>query len=175
MNYLTGLTLGISAGRQLHQFLRNRGFTLVHALPGRRRYAHKDLLHDPELALRWERQVQRIPGIQHITFNAVTGTVLVEYSCPDSHIDFLMEYLHQIHQAPDPGAPYSKLGMDIRGFFQKINSGIRENTGHRLDLSTLLAAWMAVSGLTKVWVQGQRPAGPQMLWWAYSLLCGRRL
>lgn len=174
MNYLTGLTLGLSAGRHLHRFLRSPGFTLMHSLPGRRRYAYKELLHNPELAARFERQVCMLPNIHRAQFNPGTGTALIEYSCPDSHIDLLMEYLHQLHQAPDPQAPYGQFGMQIRRAFRHMNYNVRSMTGHKLDLRTAFAAWLGLWGVNKIWQQGQRPTGPQMLWWAYSLLQGRR-
>lgn len=173
MTYLTGLALGISAGRKLHQLMAGGGFTLVHALPGRRRYQHDDLPDNQELALEWEQQLARVRGMKQVRVNAVTGTILLEYSCQEECIDLVLDYLQQLHNLPAANADYGKLGMNIRGLFRQIDRTLFTNTGRALDLRTVVALLMLVSGGAKIWNLGQRPSGPQMVWWAYSLLKGR--
>ena len=173
MTYLTGLALGISAGRKLHQLMAGGGFTLVHALPGRRRYQHEDLFNNQELALEWEQYLARIKGMQQVRVNTVTGTVLLEYSCQEEYIDLALDYLQQLHRLPEPNADYGQIGMNIRGLFRQLNRTLFNNTGRTLDLRTVTALAMLISGGLKIWNLGQRPAGPQLVWWAYSLLKGR--
>jgi len=173
MTYLTGLALGISAGRQLNELLSGTGFTLVHALSGRRRYRHEDLIHNPDLACQWERQLLGVQGIYRVQFTPLTGSVLIEYTCPDEHIDVVMSYLQQLHTMPDARSPYGKLGLDIQHLFRRLNRNIFQNTGRFLDLRTLLAVGLLIFGARKVWMLRQLPSGPQMVWWAYSLLRGR--
>lgn len=174
MSYLTGLALGISAGRQLNQLLRSDGFSLVHALPGRRRYQHEDLLHNQELALDWQRHLGGIKGISQVKISPETGSLLVEYTLPEEYLDLVMEYLEQLHRLPGPRADYGRLGMEIQRFFRRMNRTIFQNTATVLDLRTIMALLMLVRGGAKMWNLGQRPSGPQMIWWAYSLLKGRR-
>ncbi|WP_416184116.1 hypothetical protein [Megasphaera sp.] len=40
-------------------------------------------------------------------------------------------------------------------------------------MRTVAALLLTLRGLRKVVFMGQRPSGPQMLWWALSLLRGR--
>ena len=174
MTYLTGLALGISAGRQLNQLLRRDGFSLVHALPGRRRYRHEDLLQNKELALEWHRHLSSIKGISQVKMSPETGSLLVEYTLPEEHLDLVMEYLEQLHRLPGPRADYGRLGMDIQRIFRRMNRTIFQNTASTLDLRTITALLMLVRGGAKMWNLGQRPSGPQMIWWAYSLLKGRQ-
>ena len=173
MTYLTGLALGISAGGKLHQLLKGEGFSLVHALPGRRRYQHDDLLDNKKLAVEWEQHLTRVKGIRTVRVNPTTGSILVEYICQEECIELVMNYLDQLHKMPGPRADYGKLGMNIRSLCRRMNRNIFKNTGYTLDLRTALALIMLVCGGTKIWKLGQRPAGPQMVWWAYSLLKGR--
>jgi len=173
MTYLTGLALGISAGGKLHQLLKGEGFILVHALPGRRRYQHDDLLDNKKLAVEWEQHLTRVKGIRTVRVNPTTGSILVEYICQEECIELVMNYLDQLHKMPGPRADYGKLGMNIRSLCRRMNRNIFKNTGYTLDLRTALALIMLVCGGTKIWKLGQRPAGPQMVWWAYSLLKGR--
>jgi hypothetical protein len=173
MTYLTGLSLGISAGCKLHQLLAGEGFSLVHALPGRRRYRHADLQYNSELKTEWEQQLARVKGIHKVTITPETGSIVLEYTCREECIDLVMNYLEQLHRMPGLHAEYGKIGMNIRGMCQRVNRNIFSKTGHALDLRTILALLMLVGGGIKIWKSGQRPGGPQMVWWAYSLLRGR--
>ncbi|MDF2568852.1 MAG: hypothetical protein K0R55_456 [Sporomusa sp.] len=173
MTYLTGLTLGISAGRQLSQLMRGDGFSLVHALPGRRRYVHEDLHHNKELAVEWYRHLANVRGIVGVQVSPETGSVLVRYTVADEYIDLVMEHLEQLHKMPDPRSDYGKVGMDIQRFFRRLNRNVFKNTASTLDLRTVMALLMLLRGGAKMWNLGQRPSGPQMIWWAYSLLRGR--
>lgn len=173
MTYLTGLALGVSAGHKLHQLLQGGGFTLVHALPGRRRYRHDDLLYNKELALQWEQHFSRITGITQVKITPETGSILLSYTCTDEYLDLVINELNRRHKMPGPRANYGRLGMNIRDLSRQINRNIVKNTNYLLDLRTVLAFLMFVSGSAKMWTLGQRPSGPQMVWWAYSLLKGR--
>ena len=173
MNYFTGLALGVSAGRQLHGLFRDKGFQLIHAVPGRRRYQHDALQQDAELALRLENQLPKLPGLTKIRFTPETGTLLLEYTCTDYYIDALIQYLEQVIKIPPAHARYGKLGTDIRRCFRRMNQEIFATTNRNLDLRTLLALSFIFWGGSKMWTMGHRPTGPQMIWWAYSLLKGR--
>lgn len=172
MNYLTGVALGISAGRQLTQLIKEGGFSLVHTLPGRRRYMHDDLLQNKELAAEWQNHLASIKGIVKARVNPQTGTVLVEYSCPDEYIDLVMDYLDKLHNMPGSRSEYGKLGIDIRRFGQRLNRSLFRKSDSILDLRTVTALGMLLAGCEKMWSLGQCPSGPQMLWRAYSLLKG---
>ncbi|WP_378951748.1 HMA2 domain-containing protein [Pelosinus sp. sgz500959] len=173
MNYLTGLALGISAGKQFGKLYRGNGFSLVHAMHGRRRYYHEKLLNNAEFAESVEEQLTDIPVLRSFKVNQTTGTVLLEYTCQDDQIDIMMQYLDEISRRPNPTDIYGKVGSDIRRSFGNLNQSIRVNTGFTFDLRTLVSLGLLAWGANKVWTLGERPSGPQMLWWAYSLLKGR--
>lgn len=173
MSYLTGLALGISAGKQVGKLCRSKGFQLLHESRGRRRYYSEYLVKQAEFAGRLEQQLAEVSLLHRFSINQVTGTLLLEYHCENEKIDILIEYLEDLMRRPNPAGSYGKIGSDIRRAFSSVNQSIKKNTGLTFDLRTLTALWLMAWGANKVWTQGQRPSGPQMLWWSYSLLKGR--
>jgi hypothetical protein len=173
MSYLTGLALGISAGKQVGKLYRGKGFQLVHESNGRRRYFHEKLVNDKEFAGKLEQQLRSASALHSFTINPVTGTMLLEYSCPDEQVERIMGYVEELSCLPSPSSSYGKIGSDIRNGFSSMNKSIKKNTGLTFDLRTLVSLGLMIWGTNKVWTLGQRPSGPQMLWWSYSLLKGR--
>lgn len=173
MSYLTGLALGISAGKQVGKLYRGKGFQLVHSSHGRRRYYHENLVNNAEFAGKLEQQLTGASVFHSFTINPVTGTVLLGYTCQDQQIDMIIKYLENLSRRPNPTDFYGKIGSDIRRGFGSVNKKIKENTGLTFDLRTLVSLWLMAWGTNKIWTLGQRPSGPQMLWWSYSLLKGR--
>ena len=173
MSYLTGLALGISAGKQVGKLYRSKGFQLVHGSHGRRRYYYEKLVNNKELAVTLGKLLQSTSAVHNVVINQVTGTILLEYNCEDEKIERIMEYVEQYSQRPSPTSSYGKIGNDIRNSFSSVNKAIKENTGLNFDLRTLVSLGLMIWGTNKVWTLGQRPTGPQMLWWSYSLLKGR--
>jgi hypothetical protein len=53
---------------------------------------------------------------------------------------------------------------------RELNRYIEEATAHLIDVKSLLSIIFIVTGMKKTVFLGQRPSGPQMLWWAYGLL-----
>ena len=175
MSYMTGIALGISAGKQFGKLYRrkSKGFSLLHAIPGRRRYHHEKLLNNAEFAGMLANQLTNASVLRSFNINQFTGTVLLEYTCPDEQIDRVMEYLDNLSQRPNPNDAYGKVGSDIRRAASNLNQSVRKNTESIFDLRTLASLGLMVWGANKVWNLGERPSGPQMLWWAYSLMKGR--
>ncbi|MDF2633538.1 MAG: hypothetical protein K0R78_412 [Pelosinus sp.] len=173
MSYLTGLALGISAGKQVGKLYRGKGFQLVHNSNGRRRYYHEKLVNNADFARNLEQQLTGASALRSFTINQITGTLLLEYSCSDEQIERIIGYLEEFSRRPNPLSPYGKIGSDIRSGFSSVNKSIKNSTGLTFDLRTLVSLWLMAWGANKVWTLGQRPSGPQMLWWSYSLLKGR--
>ncbi len=173
MSYLTGLALGISAGKQVGKLYRSKGFQLVHKSRGRRRYFHEGLVNNAGFAEKLEQQLAGASALQRFTINQVTGTLLLEYTCQDEQMDRIIGYLEDLAHRPSPTSAYGKIGSDIRRGFGSVNKKIKDNTGLTFDLRTLVSLWLMAWGANKMWTLGQRPSGPQMLWWSYSLLKGR--
>ena len=62
----------------------------------------------------------------------------------------------------------------IKRSVAKINAYVKMITANWFDLRSIASIAFIIRGLRKVFAYGQRPSGPQMLWWALSLLRGGR-
>jgi hypothetical protein len=186
MNYITGLSIGLSIGRQLHSLFFKKcaepnaaagGFELLHSLTGRRRYRNSVLINNKPLAEFWQAQMLRLPKVKRVEMNIYRGTFLIEYDCSGAVIDRLMACLANF-KAKKPCSPpahhsVGHIGIGIHRAFNDINDCVREMTRNRWDLSTFLAVIFTFWGIYKIITLRQLPSGPQMLWWAYGLLKGR--
>lgn len=181
MNYMTGLALGLSAGKKLHSLWRQResgdngaapGFVLLHALPGRRRYRHDRLAHDPEFAAFVARHLPQMRRVTECGVNELSGTVLVHFPPEEAvYVELALQLLESLYPQK---AAYGQVGRKLRGMAAAANRAVRANTGELFDLRTVFALWMLIEGGSKILIGGQRPAGPQLLWWGYSLLKGAK-
>ena len=54
-----------------------------------------------------------------------------------------------------------------------FNQGVSDSTGHLLDLKALVSLMFIIRGLRRIITMNERASGPQLLWWAYSLLRGK--
>jgi hypothetical protein len=163
-------------------------FACVSVLKGRRRYRAAALIGNPELARLIEEKVGALPDVQFIQVSAVTGSILV-FARSEGMLDQLENFfrfrlfpnvveglVNAVYEAErqegrkKEETTYLKAVHDTGAFFSHI---IRNESSHFLDLRTAVALLLTLRGLRKVAFLGQRPSGPQMLWWALSLLRGR--
>lgn len=163
-------------------------FACVSVLKGRRRYRAAALVGNAELARLIEEKVSTLPDIQFIQVSAVTGSILV-FAHSEGTLDRLENFFRfrlfpnvvegivsavcdaekQEGQKQEE-TTYLKAVHDTGAFFSSI---IRKESSRFFDLRTVAALLLTLRGLRKVVFMGQRPSGPQMLWWALSLLRGR--
>lgn len=189
VNYVTGLSIGLTIGRKLYSLFNNEqsaaqlqsGFILLHSLPGRRRYKNSLLIGNQALSDAWQSQMLRLPKVSRVTMNTVLGTFLIEYICPESDIERLLACLNGTEDTAELGEaeaeysrmPLGRVGMKIRKVFAGLNDWLRKTTGHEWDLATLCAVIFSIIGLNKIITLRQVPSGPQLLWWAFGMLKGR--
>lgn len=177
MSYMTGLALGLSAGKQLYNIWHNEsdnvqkeGFILIHATPGRRRYQNTKLQQDAEFCRFVAYYLPLMRRIVSCEVNELSGTVLIHFQADD--YNYVETGLHLLECLYKQKAPYGQTGMKVRGAVGGLNRTIRKKTGEMLDLKTLVAAWMFFQGTRKCLMQGQNISGPNLLWWSYSLMKG---
>ncbi len=157
-------------------------------MKGRRRYRAAALVGNAELARLIEEKVSTLPNIQFIQVSVVTGSILV-FAHSEGTLDRLENFFRfrlfpnvvegivsavcdaekQEGQKKEE-TTYLKAVRDTGAFFSSI---IRNESSRFFDLRTVAALLLTLRGLRKVVFMGQRPSGPQMLWWALSLLRGR--
>ena len=169
-------------------------FALKSAVPGRRRYYAAALQGNEELAKLLEKNLGRIAFVDCVKASSVTGSLLVCYTGDEEAVDRLMADLgKRVFGAADhagfnlpqglssllPAAgftqPLAELGASIRRTAGAANVWLREKTRGWLDFPSVFALGFIVRGLRKILLYEQRPSGPQMLWWAFSILKGWKM
>ena len=169
-------------------------FALKSAVPGRRRYYAAALQGNEELAKLLEKNLGRIAFIDSVKASSVTGSLLVCYTGDEEAVDRLMADLgkrvfgateHAGFNLPQglstllPAAgftqPLAELGASIRRTAGAANVWLHEKTHGWLDFPSVFALGFIVRGLRKILLYEQRPSGPQMLWWAFSILKGWKM
>ena len=169
-------------------------FALKSAVPGRRRYYAAALQGNEELAKLLEKNLGRIAFIDSVKASSVTGSLLVCYTGDEEAVDRLMADLgKRVFGAADhagfnlpqglsellPAAgltqPLAELGASIRRAAGAANAWLHEKTRGWLDFPSVFALGFIVRGLRKILLYEQRPSGPQMLWWAFSILKGWKM
>ena len=169
-------------------------FALKSAVPGRRRYYAAALQGNEELAKLLEKNLGRIAFIDSVKASSVTGSLLVCYTGDEGAVDRLMADLgkrvfgateHAGFNLPQglsdllPAAgvtqPLAELGTSIRRTAGAANVWLHEKTHGWLDFPSVFALGFIVRGLRKILLYEQRPSGPQMLWWAFSILKGWKM
>ena len=169
-------------------------FALKSAVPGRRRYYAAALQENEELAKLLEKNLGRIAFVDSVKASSVTGSLLVCYTGDEKAVDRLMADLgKRVFGAADhagfnlpqglsdllPAAgltqPLAELGASIRRTAGAANAWLHEKTRGWLDFPSVFALGFIVRGLRKILLYEQRPSGPQMLWWAFSILKGWKM
>ena len=169
-------------------------FALKSAVPGRRRYYAAALQGNEELAKLLEKNLGRIAFVDSVKASSVTGSLLVCYTGDEEAVDRLMADLgkrvfgaaeHAGFNLPQglssllPAAgltqPLAELGASIRRTAGAANVWLHEKTRGWLDFPSVFALGFIVRGLRKILLYEQRPSGPQMLWWAFSILKGWKM
>ena len=156
-------------------------FNIAHQVPGRVRMKIPAAKGNPELLQQIGETFAAIPGIERITCNPATGSVVMHYDV-DRHDEFhgrmhqtipgvsqapateLDEFANKIEQEAEFLAKHSDSARAVVDFFKKFDHEIRVATGNTVDLKIALA--LAIIGFT-VFEVGTTAATP--VWVTLSL------
>ncbi|MDQ0203285.1 HMA2 domain-containing protein [Pectinatus haikarae] len=189
MSYAAGMVLGMSVGQKIFElFAKGVPVTenkiisvvpqvkLVHSLQERRRYSIAALKDNAGLAAVLETYLIKLDYVKKVNANAITGSLIIEFSRDAKKIDELMDYLAEHVFGVADSAKKRKnielasLGSQIYDFFIFWDNYLKEKTANAVDLRSFTAFMFMVTGLRKLLLQKQLPAAPQLLWWSFSLL-----
>lgn len=151
---------------------------LAHAIKGRRRYYIDMLKNNEKLAKLISVKLSELPFVKEVTTNINTGSLLILYSCTENIMDDIFTQLKQrvfsigSRVITSSSGITTQIGCILLNLIREINMWIKAKTGNLVDLRIAVAALFIIRGLRKVMTMGQRPSGPQMLWWAFSILRG---
>ena len=161
----------------INKEIEQQSVRLVHAIKGRRRYYVDALKQNSHLAKLVTTKLKELSFIKEVKANINTGSLLILYSCAENLIDDIFLQLKQ--RVFNVSSKIARLGSNASSFasttfvsiIKEINAWLKARTNNLFDLRGLVAGLFIVRGLRKI-LSGQRPNGPQMLWWAFSLLKG---
>lgn len=150
---------------------------IAHQVPGRIRMKVPSAKDNPELLEQIKQTFSAIPGIEQVTINPTTGSVVLHYDT-ERH-DELHDHLHhhtgghykpptneidalanKIEQEAEYLAEHSHTAKVVVDFFKDVDKQIKVASGNVVDLKIVLAAGIAgftifevgASAATPVWV-----------------------
>jgi len=150
---------------------------IAHQVPGRIRMKVPSAKENPELLEQIKQTFSVIPGIENVTVNPTTGSVVLHYDT-DRHDEFHGRLEHhtgghykpptneidalanKIEQEAEYLAEHSHTARVIVDFFKDFDNGIKVASGNVVDLKIVLAAGIAgftvfevgATAATPVWV-----------------------
>ncbi len=150
---------------------------IAHQVPGRIRMKVPSAKENPELLEQIKQTFSVIPGIEEVTINPTTGSVVLHYDA-DRHDEFHGRLEHhtgghyrpptneidalanKIEQEAEYLAEHSHTAKVIVDFFRDFDHGIKVASGNVIDLKIVLAAGIAgftifevgATAATPVWV-----------------------
>lgn len=162
----------------IQEKIKENSFRLAHSIKGRRRYYIDSLKKNERLAKLLSVKLTQLPYIKEVTTNINTGSLLIIYNCAENIIDDIFTQLKEkvfnitrkIVEATNRAT--TMVGTTIISMAKEVNNWIKAKTNNALDLRVLVSSLFIVRGIRKILTMGQRPNGPQMLWWAFSILRG---
>lgn len=199
MSYASGLMLGAAVGRQIHNYFSSKNkteqsattkcgrlrlpvFAKVFQIEGRRRYRSILMLDNEKLARLIFEKLRHIKCVTKVNTDARTGSILICYApCNEHRIEHVERYLRRLlfGSSALPGNVsrdmLSSGTVKVYEMFNYVNNYIREKTNNLLDFNILLSMLFIIRGIRKIVLYEQRVSGPQLLWWAFSLLRGWRM
>lgn len=162
----------------INEEIKAQSFRLAHAIKGRRRYYIDALKQNEKLAKVLSLKLKELPYIKEVTTNINTGSLLIIYSCAENIIDDIFAQLKNKvfafkHKVTQMSNQATTMASDtILMVVKEINEWVKKKTNNVIDLRVLVSSFFALRGIRKILTMGQRPNGPQMLWWAFSILRG---
>jgi len=150
---------------------------IAHQVPGRIRLKVPKAKDNPELVEQIKQMFTVIPGVEEVTVNPVTGSVVVNYDT-DRHHEFHGRLQHhtgghntppsneidslatKIQQEAEYLAEHSHTARVVVDYCKDFDRGIKVATGNSVDLKIVLAAGIAgftllevgATAATPVWV-----------------------
>lgn len=162
----------------INKEIEEQSVRLAHAIKGRRRYYIDALKNNEKLAKLVSVKLSELPFVKEVTTNINTGSLLILYNCAENIMDdIFLQLKKRVFNIGNQimtmgGNVTTQIGCILLNLIREINMWIKAKTGNLMDLRIAIAGWFIIRGLRKVMTMGQRPNGPQMLWWAFSILRG---
>jgi len=156
-------------------------FALVSNLKGRCRYRISALIDNKALAALLKEKLEKKKKISKVEINTLTGSLLIFHNMNELEVNELTGRLQLMTNSGNSTCGLGQGGVqkapvlyssNWHNTICSINNQIRRMTNGWFDLSSVLSILFLVRGLRKIFLYGQRPSGPTMVWWALHLMKG---
>lgn len=184
MHILTGFLLAGLLGknkfrrRTLMPMLRTGPVQTAHWMPGRVRLRVPSLAEDGAGAALLQAKLPTIQGVQSVTLNPATGSVLIVYREEKVRPELLFAAVVRLMSldAEWERMPQPVVTRELRQLLGSVNRLVYDRTGGLIDLWSAGLILLAAVGIQRLLVQGTRafPAGLTLLWWGLASLLGGR-
>jgi hypothetical protein len=167
---------GVAGDDALPRF-RTGPIRVIHTLPGRVRFQVPSLGADPDGCARLASNLSRLEGVDAVTANPTSGSVLIRFDEErvKSHlllaaISRLLGLDEQMQRTPTP-----LVARELNHMGSGLNRAFLEQTRGLIDLRTAAMIALGVVGVRKLLAEGggSLPAGMTLVWWATNSLVGR--
>ncbi len=184
MHILTGFLLAGLLGknkfrrRTLMPMLRTGPVQTAHFLPGRVRLRVPSLAENVAGAALVREKLPAIQGVQSVTLDPATGSVLIMYREDEVRPELLFAAVVRLMNldAELKRMPQPIVTRELREILGSVNRMVYDRTGGLLDLWSAALILLAAFGIQRVLAQGMRafPAGLTLVWWGLASLLGGR-
>lgn len=162
-----------------HIFDGNAGMVIASRIKNRRRYTCKNIKNQAELCQVLENLIADFPGIKTVSVSPITGSIIVTYDQDEAYIDALFDALshhlsgkHAVQERtiiPTRMLTVSDNINDTFRYAKKKVTGVFNHT-EPVFLSRMAGLALFAYGLNRIFLKGDRPAGPQLFLWGLALL-----
>ncbi len=177
---MIGYGAGVNAGRFIKQKLfENEGMVIAHRIKGRRRYICKAIKGNAEACQELEKILARFPGMTYVRVSPILGSVTVSYTQTERHINALFDALsheiagtHAVQEETLIPTSALQVGDNLNDSARRVVGSIKRFFNHTepVFLTRVAAIALLIYGFNRIVINGDRPAGPQIMLWGLALL-----
>ncbi|MDD7022978.1 MAG: hypothetical protein PUI29_10490 [Aeromonadales bacterium] len=175
-----GFSTGMELGRALREkVFCNEGMVIAHRIKGRRRYTCKALKGNAQACFDLEKLLKTVPGITMARVSPILGSVTVCYTQTEKNINALFDALsheiagtHAIQEETIIPTGALSVGDCLSDAARGIGRRVGKFINHTEPAFFMRIAGVAllVYGFNRIVLNGDRPAGPQIMLWGLALL-----
>ncbi len=149
-------------------------FQVAHKMPGRIRFRIPMLEgQDKEVINAVKKELIRLPEINRVDVNPVSGSLVTEYNDEKINASILCGILLKLLGLEDAmdAQPQSIAQKEINLIGASLNRQVYNSTAGVIDLTSAFALTIFVLGIYKIILLQDRntPSGFSLLWWAYVI------
>ena len=147
-------------------------------MPGRVRLRVPSLAENSSGAALVQARLPAIQGVQSVTLDPATGSVLIVYREDEVRPELLFAAVvrlmgldEELKRTPEP-----IVSRELRQILDSLNRMVYDQTGGLIDLWSAGLVVLAAIGFQRLLAQGSQafPAGLTLVWWGLASLLGNR-